>query len=557
MEPHLEACVLTKYGYMRAPNARSRSPTATPEPEDTAPSLAARLPPAILSRVFELLHDDSKREASLEWIKATHVCRHWRTQALGHHLLWASLNPTILSRGLLDTFLERSEGVPLDVCVDVIPDCDDWTIRQAYKTILTTQLHRVRSLAYAPSVAPWPIPTAEELVPLLKRPAPLLQTLLLPGFKRSKFLYREARTLLTFLTEHAPNIRELELTQFPPQCFPWGSPPAAMRTLVLSADSSVEGASSLTFPQLLDGLRAMPALQTLSLSGVIPKDVSGTHVYEFIQLPHLQKLRLTGSGEQYARLWYHLKTHRECAVRIEIVRSPYFPAILPAALARHYAECDTSSLTEFFVKRNTAYGLVYDFYPVGQPPDECAPPSHPYTHPCVSLFVAWENRKEGAPELPAVQIFAATPISNAQVLTIAAVDAERIEPERFIAFGPHIGAVEDLTLIAYRPSQLASMFLILGGTLSSGRSGDGDQVPMPHLRRITLKQCRFDRDIAAPTLLDVLERRGRCGATLDVLSLMDCGLDSERVEEVEVEFVESGLIQCLQCDSDSVGVSPV
>ncbi|KZV69251.1 hypothetical protein PENSPDRAFT_686607 [Peniophora sp. CONT] len=540
MEPHLEA-----------------SSTATPEPEDTAPPLAARLPPAILSRVFELLHDDSKRETSLEWIKTSHVCRHWRTQALGHKLLWASLNPVILSRGLLDVFLERSEGVPLAVFVDVISDCDDWTIRQAYKMVLTTQLHRVRSLAYAPSVAPWPVPTAEELVPLLKQPAPLLQALLLPGFKRSKFLYREARTLLTFLLEHAPNIQELELTQFPPQCFPWGSPPAAMRTLVLSADSSVEGTSTLTFSLLLEGLGAMPALQTLSLSGVIPKDVSGTHVHDIVHLPHLQKLRLSGSGEQYARLWYHLKTHRECAVRIEIVRSPTFPAILPAALARHYAECDVSSSDELFVKRNTAYGLAYDLYPIGQPPDECTPPSHPYTHPSVSLFVAWENRKEAAPELPAVQIFAATPISNIKILAVAAVDAERIEPERFIAFGPLVGAIEDLTLVAYRPSQLSSMFLILGGTLSPGSSHEGDKVPMPHLRSITLKQCRFDRDIAGPTLLDVLERRAQFGVMLNVLSFVDCGLDPGRAEELEVDFVKSGLIQCIRCDGDSVGVSPV
>ncbi|VDB83278.1 unnamed protein product [Peniophora sp. CBMAI 1063] len=537
------------------------STTAIPEPPtDATPSpLAARLPPTILSQVFELLHDDCERDGSLEWLQASsHVCQHWRAHALGHQSLWTSLNPMILSRGLVDDFLERSEDAPLEVDVHALPNGNDRELRQAYRRVLTRELHRVRTLMYAHTDAERQfVPAAEELALLLKEPAPLLHTLRLPALKRSRLLFREAGVLLNFLTNHAPALQRLELTRFPPSCFPWGSPPPAIRTLVLCIDNPIEGVLSVSFTQVLDGLRAMPNLRTLSLSGMVPRRTVDDNAQVTVNLPHLQKLRLTGSGEQYAQLWCALKLHPECAAQIEIIHSADFPEILPNALKKHFIECDISSFQELHVKRNASNGVVYDLYPLSRPPNEYASPSHPYTHPYLSLFVSWENKMK-TPHAPAVQIFDVTPLRNVKRITIEAVDAARTDPERMARLDQRVGAVEDLVLVAYRPSQLSSMFLLLGRSLLSTPSEEGDDVCMPHLRTITLKQCHFDREVAGPALRYTLERRAQeCVPKLDSLSFVGCGLEMGRVDELEVELVESGLVKRILSDDEAGRTSAV
>jgi hypothetical protein len=54
------------------------------------------LPPEILARVFHLLvlkepPFSGRRKRNLGWIRATHVCRHWRQVALDDSSLWAKI----------------------------------------------------------------------------------------------------------------------------------------------------------------------------------------------------------------------------------------------------------------------------------------------------------------------------------------------------------------------------------------------------------------------------------------------------------------------------------
>ena len=165
---------------------------------------------------------------------------------------------------------------------------------------------------------------------------------------------------------------------------------------------------------------------------------------------------------------------------------------------------------------------------------------------------------KAAPHTPAVQIFAVTPLPNMKRITIEAVDAARMEPERMARLDQRVAAVEDLTLVAYRQSQLSSMFLLLGGTLSPKGGGEGDDFCMPQLRSITMKQCHFDRDIAVPALRDTLKRRVQCGVPpLELLSFVCCGIDAARVKEFKVEFVEPGLIKRILHDDEPGPMSPV
>ncbi|KAH9967063.1 hypothetical protein BGW80DRAFT_1447592 [Lactifluus volemus] len=89
-------------------------------------SAAVQLPVELLQNIFLLLARlyTSEREDYLslssqsrpDWIAVTHVCRYWRSAALGLHQLWSSITPG-LPISWAKTMLERS--APLPVHIDV------------------------------------------------------------------------------------------------------------------------------------------------------------------------------------------------------------------------------------------------------------------------------------------------------------------------------------------------------------------------------------------------------------------------------------------------------
>ena len=86
--------------------------------------MACRLPVELLQSIFMLLSTLYASETSKghrpsprpDWIAVTHVCRHWRSAALGLHGLWSSITPG-LSILWAQAMIERS--APLPICVDL------------------------------------------------------------------------------------------------------------------------------------------------------------------------------------------------------------------------------------------------------------------------------------------------------------------------------------------------------------------------------------------------------------------------------------------------------
>ncbi|TEB37151.1 hypothetical protein FA13DRAFT_1608516, partial [Coprinellus micaceus] len=87
-----------------------------------AATMTCRLPVEILSRVFLFLSPPKpdpfiwgvEKGGSYRWIRATHVCRHWRSAAITCASLWTHLHFEE-SPELVETMLERSRGAPVDV----------------------------------------------------------------------------------------------------------------------------------------------------------------------------------------------------------------------------------------------------------------------------------------------------------------------------------------------------------------------------------------------------------------------------------------------------------
>lgn len=460
--------------------------------------------------------------------------------------LWSYLSPLVLSRGLLDVFLNRSGAAPLVVSVNAVSGGKDLVLRQAYRRLLSTHLHRVQSLVYEDRETTWQLIPAEEIALLLQGPAPMLQVLSLPGSKRSKLLFKEANALLAFLSNRAQNIRRLDLRQFPPQCFPWTSPPAFITSLVLSFDASVDSAATHTLDGTLASLRAMPSLQRLSLSGFVstpPQDLAPDH--EPVHLPRLQILRITGNNDQHALLWKCLKMHPLCTVQLEIVRSHRYPATLRTAIVRHLAQSDTSALTEMVVSKNSATMISFSLFPPGQPPNELE--TSEFTHPSISIFVTWETPLEMAPHLPALQILLALPLQRMQQLTLDGLDRTRVDPEHMSELTPLLRTLEIFTLRSFRSPLLSSAFLSLGGVFSSNIATG---FPFPRLRKVVLERCEFDVDVAGPALRDALTRRALVDAKLEEVSFVCCGISPARSEELYKELVQPGLIQRIVCKED-------
>ncbi len=85
------------------------------------------------------------------WLPITHVCHRWRTIALGHAPLWASI-PSGLSLRWIEAFMERSRTMLIDLDIRVIPDgpwCDgpnDVVLNPGDMVLLLADFTRFRSL---------------------------------------------------------------------------------------------------------------------------------------------------------------------------------------------------------------------------------------------------------------------------------------------------------------------------------------------------------------------------------------------------------------------------
>ncbi|TFY83663.1 hypothetical protein EWM64_g340 [Hericium alpestre] len=148
----------------------------------------SRLPEELLCAVFKSLASEdvpSGASKNLGWIKATHVCRHWRCVALSNPTLWTNLDFN-LGRWWANVILARSQAVPLDVTLTVVSG------EEHGDHIVRNNMERIRSLdVIVPTIRPEsfklvhdPKPTGGRITRIYTVPGTFLSSMNSPRLQR-------------------------------------------------------------------------------------------------------------------------------------------------------------------------------------------------------------------------------------------------------------------------------------------------------------------------------------------------------------------------------------
>jgi hypothetical protein len=278
------------------------------------------LPPELLGRVFEfLLLPKQHRELTKHrhsWVAVTHVCKRWRTIALGHAALWSTIST--VSKQPWDIFLQRSRTSLLSISASMSDSTPE------YSQYIAEHLHRVRVL----SLQTLSHIDQSILTSLLgATTAPELQVLRLRRTGHSSQVLPPE-----FFSEVAPNVREIKLENFQ---FPWTTIAPHIVSLDVSAEWAVptENGTRLrkpdffTMQDILQCLSRMPNLRTLSLAR-LPNSLpliritsGGSHEPDLINLPHLTKIHLAGQVRPCVRFWRLLRAHPQVQVLMRTSQS--------------------------------------------------------------------------------------------------------------------------------------------------------------------------------------------------------------------------------------------
>lgn len=238
------------------------------------------LPPELLRQIFSYLNHPPGRNANL--IRATHVCKQWRTVALADPALWSSF--ALHNADCVRECLVRSKDMPLSLALVLKPSI-------ASAIHIRRGTHRVRSLSIT-------IPEAESieiLLNTLKAGAPLLEELRVKqlwAYKGGRFRGRPVRlTGPHFVFDDAaelPSLRSLILDDVP---LPF-LPPATLRHLDLIMSVRTAEYPLPSLPALLALLGRCPQLREAKLRGR-PNRSDPPALGTTIALPNLDQLTLT------------------------------------------------------------------------------------------------------------------------------------------------------------------------------------------------------------------------------------------------------------------------
>ncbi|EDR14558.1 uncharacterized protein LACBIDRAFT_305268 [Laccaria bicolor S238N-H82] len=265
-------------------------------------SLAAisRLPPEILSKIFLYCAATYRRpQLNMDWVRVTHVSRHWRTVAIGCPQFWTTL---VFARPRwVEEMLKRSKMVPLVI--------DVWSAYMgAPKSIEGVQLamnhtSRVRVLNITSSSASF-----GKLFSSVPRAAPILQTLVLTtstnDYQYSELSLDNYSIPPELFSDDSSQLRHLELIH----CnLDWTS--HLLRGLTHLKIHDTAPGTRPSIPLFLDVLEQLPTLTVLDLKDALPHVADGSSTVSYkrnVKLHSLTILYLSSSDTDCSNALRHL-----------------------------------------------------------------------------------------------------------------------------------------------------------------------------------------------------------------------------------------------------------
>ncbi|TCD63898.1 hypothetical protein EIP91_004777 [Steccherinum ochraceum] len=254
----------------------------------------ARLPPEVLLEIFSWarLADDSP--SGTRWIAVSHVCQHWRNQAICKPSLWTDLAPW--SDAFLSLNVARSANLPLtfrwtDAKARYQPLLNYSSRCVSIEVILGEQRSMERFIRHFRDVAePWS--QLESIIVELDRGKCEIDSPYFP-----EFLYT-ADQLPGF-----PRLQYLSLTNvFPTSWSTISLHGNSLRTLYLSSQAASD-VTSLPLASFWDMLSALPMLERLFLFDVAFSDRLPEHATAFpnpTRTIHLSRLRMLNVDMDHA-----------------------------------------------------------------------------------------------------------------------------------------------------------------------------------------------------------------------------------------------------------------
>lgn len=270
--------------------------------EDTMRALKSRrnmlapishLPPEILSKIFSSCASESTdHKHPLDWIRVSHVSRHWRAVALTSPNLWGAI---VFSRPKwVEEMIKRSKMASLIIKADLT-----WVTPKILESVQIALRHssRIHELALIASST-----TLDKLFDNSPINLPNLHSLSLAVPRKERFGIPFGYILPeTVLDGDFPYLRRLELTK----CnISWDSSLLSNLTHLKICD--VSSVARSTTSQVLDALERTAALEVLDLHEALPlvpdEAILPLPVDRIVALPRLSHLAISSSVPECANL---------------------------------------------------------------------------------------------------------------------------------------------------------------------------------------------------------------------------------------------------------------
>jgi len=232
---------------------------AVAKAQNNPPAHIFRLPPELLSIIFNFLACAHAPRDIERWVRVTHVCAHWRRVALHYPNLWTRISLHSPTWAL--EMLARSKTASITVEAVEVDEDRQSPMNIALLDILKC-LPRIRELSLMQPLSQSGsdivgTPFLQQVVAKLDGPAPLLESL--------KIYYSQINLAVPpVLSCGTPRLRHLELSQ---TSIPWW--PTIVRGLVSLKISAPPAPLRIPIPILTSILARMPNLEEAHLAWVI------------------------------------------------------------------------------------------------------------------------------------------------------------------------------------------------------------------------------------------------------------------------------------------------
>jgi F-box-like len=252
----------------------------------------SHLPPEILSKIFSYCASESTdHKHPLDWIRVSHVSRHWRAVALTSPNLWGAI---VFSRPKwVEEMIKRSKMASLAIKADLT-----WVTPKILESVTIALRHssRIHELALIASST-----TLDKLFDNTPINLPKLYSLSLAVPRKERFGIPFGYILPeTVLYGDFPYLRRLELTK----CnISWDSTLLSGLTHLKICD--IASVARSTTSQVLDALERMAALEVLDLHEALPlpdEAVLPSPVDRVVTLPRLSHVSISSSVPECANL---------------------------------------------------------------------------------------------------------------------------------------------------------------------------------------------------------------------------------------------------------------